>query len=124
MRAALLTGAVGLVLIAGCDDSTGSPVPIITITNTWQEDGHADHTFSITDDTDGTAQSSGTFTGTEALSDQSEYDLAGGWGKGRVTLILERLPNVIWQADIAGENPDRLTFTSSSGTLVIVRNVF
>jgi hypothetical protein len=120
----MLAGAFGVLLAAGCSDSTGSPLPVVILTNTWQEEGNAEHTFSITDDTDGVAQSSGTFTGTETLPNFTDYDLSGSWRNGRVTLTLERTPAVTWRADIEEDNTDRLVFTSSAGTLVIVRNVF
>ena len=123
MRTALLAGAFGMLVAAGCDDSTGSPLPIIILTNTWQEEGNAEHTVFFLDDTDGTPQSSGTFTGTETLPDFTEYDISGSWGKGRITMTTARLPTITWRADISEDNPDRLVFSSSYGTLVLVRNV-
>lgn len=123
MRTGMLVGACGVLLVVACSDSTGSPLPVVILTNTWQEEGNAQHTFSITDDTDGTAQSSGEFTGTETLPNFTDYDLSGFWRNGRVTLTLERTPNITWRADIEEDNTDRLVFTSTAGTLVLVRNV-
>jgi hypothetical protein len=112
-----------LLVITGCDDSTGSPLPVVILTNTWQEEGNANHTFSIQDDTDGTPRSDGTFTGTETLPNFTEYDLSGSWSNGRVSMVLERVPNVTLRADIEEDNTDRLEFGSSAGSLVLVRNV-
>ena len=123
MKTLLRLGAFLVVLTAGCGDPV-TPLAIIVLTNTWQELGNAEHTFGILDDTDGTAASAGTFTGTETLPDGvTTYAIEGYWRSSTVTMTVNRSPAVTYRARIPEDDADRLDFTSSAGSLILVRNV-
>lgn len=110
-----------LLFTVGCGAETLGPAAVILLTNTWHEEGDDAHTFGILDDTGGEARDHGAFTGNETL-DGVEYPLSGSWSDSRVELLLSRVPGVTWRATIRPSNTNRLEFTSSQGSLVIVRN--
>ncbi|HSJ16341.1 MAG TPA: hypothetical protein VK939_18180 [Longimicrobiales bacterium] len=122
-RRALAGALLGAALLApGCSDVTEA-LPIITLTNTWREEGNEEHTFSILDDSDGVASNAGTFTGTETLPDGiTEYEFDGNWSDGRVRMTVHRAQDITYTADINRHNTDRLVFSSSAGGLVLIRN--
>ena len=107
-------------LLGGCTDPV-TPLAVIILTNTWQEEGNPDHTIFFDDDTGGVAQSSGTFIGTETMPDGTEFDVAGGWDNSRVTMTTDRVPGVTWRARIREDNANRLEFSSDHGYLTLVR---
>ena len=97
--------------------------PIIILTNRWTEVGRPEHAFQFNDDTDGTAVSEGTFTGTEFLPDgRTEYEFDGFWRGGRVEFTVKRgAQNVTYRGTITEDNVDRIEYTSSAGRLVLER---
>ena len=110
-----------LLFAAGCGADPLTTAAVILLTNTWHEEGNDTHTFGILDDTGGEARDHGTFTGNETLNGVA-YPLSGSWSDSRVTMNLSRVQGVSWRATIRPANTNRLEFSSSQGSLVIVRN--
>lgn len=118
LRHAILLSLV----LTGCGAEALAPGAIIILTNTWNEEGNENHRFNIQDDTGFEARESGTFTGTETLPDNTQYELSGSWSNSRVTMTIQRNPVQTWRANITEDNANRLVFTrSGGGTLVLVR---
>lgn len=117
---------VGLGFLSfGCDSGGGGGIgPIILITNQWREEGNPDHRFdlnSLDDD-----RSEGAFTGVEELERNgvTEFNnLAGFWSDGVIRFTIDRPEGPLrYTGEIDEDNVRRLEFTSSRGSLVIVRD--
>lgn len=117
---ALITLVAAAIATAGCG-AEAVIAPIIILTNTWAEEGNPEHTVFFSDDTEGEPRSHGTFTGNETLPDGTEFDLEGSWSRGRVEFTVHRAQDVTYEAEIPEDNANRLEFSSSVGSLVLVR---
>jgi hypothetical protein len=119
--------SVLVVLLMGCD-STSEPAPlpgpIIVITNAWLDDANSNHVFNFESNDDG--ESEGTFEGFEVedvtVFGGEEHELTGSWANGRVEFTVDRNGvSTTYEATFTEENPDRLSFTAGSETLVLVK---
>lgn len=115
-----------LIVTPGCDSGGGGDEggvgPIILITNQWREEGNPDHQFSLNSLDDNRTE--GAFTGTETRNNFTEFnDLAGFWSDGAIQFTIDR-PNgpLRYTGTFEEANTKRLAFTSSAGSLVIVRD--
>lgn len=121
LKAGLL---VAIVAAAGCS-SGGADIlgPLITLTNQWRDETNQNHTFQFNDNTGGTAQRSGTFTGNENTPAGQQYPLTGSWSSnGNIQFTVVRPSGSVTYNGTLTSNLNRISFTSSAGNLVVVRN--
>jgi hypothetical protein len=97
--------------------------PLIILTNTWHELNNDDHTFSITDNTNGVASREGTFTGNETDPVTfDEYPFTGFWTReGDVEFTVQRPGGAVRYTGQLTSNLNRMDLSSSAGHLVLVR---
>jgi hypothetical protein len=122
-RKALFTTLLGAaLLLPACDDTSG-PRPLISLNETWHEQGNEQHTFAFADDADFIPRNAGVFEGIETLPGGTpQYPLEGSWSNGSVRFTVERAQSVTYTADFTYNSPDTLVFTSSAGNLTLIRN--
>lgn len=105
-----------LVAVTGCsgdDPAAAEPAPILTITNSWGEEGQSDHDFNFASSDDG--EDSGAFTGQEVTPESDVFDLSGTWANGRVEFTVERTAgDVTYTASFSVDNPERLVFRNDA----------
>lgn len=113
------------VAIAACGGGSSSnpttPVtyPVIIITNSWVDEDDSSHVFLLASSNDGSA--TGTFTG-EENSGIDTFELAGAWERGVIRFTVQRATPVTYEARFSSDNPTRLEFSSSAGTLVLIQS--
>ncbi|HEX6558278.1 MAG TPA: hypothetical protein VF021_02430 [Longimicrobiales bacterium] len=122
MTRVVRAGLVALLLLPACDSA--DPLgPLVILTNAWRDVTDDTHTFLLNDDTGFEPKRSGTFTGTETLPDATQYQLEGFWtDRGKVEFTVHRASNVTYRGTLSAATPDRIDFTSSAGSLTLVRN--
>lgn len=119
ISAAILAASCATLGCGGGTNPTGT-TPIITITNNWLDSTDPNHTFFFQSQDDG--GKSGAFQGQESLGG-SQFDLTGSWGGGAIQFTTNRTTPVTYRGSFTRNEPDTLAFFSSSGNLVLVRNV-
>lgn len=110
----------------GCTetDSGGSPTApqalyLLIITNIWVDEADGEHTFNLFSNDDGSVE--GDFEGEETLPDFTFFEITGRWQNNRVEFTVNRPTPVTYTATLSSDNPNRLVFSSSEGSLVLVR---
>lgn len=115
-----LVGAVSMSV--ACSDSGSALGPLITITNTWQNEANANHTFFFDDNTGGTPRREGTFTGNETPPGGVDNPLTGSWStNGRIQFTVQRPAGPVTYQGTLTSNLDRMALSSSAGPLVLIR---
>lgn len=112
---------IGLFGLAACssEDKSAEAAPLLTITNSWGEEGQSDHDFNFASSDDG--EESGAFTGQEVTPESDVFDLSGSWSGGRVEFTVERTAgDVTYAARFSEDNPERLVFHSGDEELVLL----
>lgn len=111
---------LGMIAIigGGCSDTIGLPLPELVITNSWDVEGDPDRSFNFTAVTDEPA-TSGTFTGDEFVGND-DNPLNGSWGNGEIAFTVGGTRNEVYNGTFTNL-PDRITVSSNSETITLVR---